>query len=189
MYGQTEASPRMACFNVNTNKSKIKSVGQVVEGGKFNILNAKNSQSKIGEVIFEGKNVFCGYFSGWKDLCSKYIYKKKLKTGDLGYLDKDGFLFITSRKKRIAKIFGLRIDLVDLESHIRKEFKIENACISNDKIIRIHVRLNAKSKKIKNFLNKKFKININHIEIKYIKSFPKNAKMQIDYNKLNNNEY
>ncbi len=188
MYGQTEASPRMSCFLVNNNKKKIQSVGRAVAGGKFTIKKSKNLISSSGEVVFEGKNIFCGYFTKTKDLNLNFKYNKKLYTGDIGYLDKDGYLYITSRKKRIAKIFGLRIDLTDLENHIKKKFNIENGCVSDDKVIKIYINSSNKIEKVKKFVNKKFKISFNHIEIKYIKFFPKNAKMQIDYNKLNNNE-
>ena len=41
-----------------------------------------------------------------------------LETGDLGYLDSDGCLFVTGRRKRIAKVFGLRVSLDELESRL-----------------------------------------------------------------------
>ena len=45
----------------------------------------------------------------------------KLKTGDLGYFDKDGFFYLTSRINKIAKIFGNRIDLGTLEILMSKK--------------------------------------------------------------------
>ena len=69
----------------------------------------ENSKEKIGEIVYYGKNVFWGYSKSYNDLKE---YKKNnyaLKTGDLGYLDKRGLLYITGREKRILKIFGISL--------------------------------------------------------------------------------
>ena len=67
-----------------------------------------------------------GYSKSLKDLKKSDEKKGILKTGDLGYFDKDGF-FITGRKNRIIKIFGNRINLDDVEEKM-KQMKFEIAC-------------------------------------------------------------
>ncbi len=43
-----------------------------------------------------------------------------LRTGDIGYLDEDGYLFLVGRSKRIGKVFGLRINLDEVERMVRE---------------------------------------------------------------------
>ena len=122
MYGQTEASPRISILQPNLLKDNINSVGRVLAGGKITINHKKFNKKKNifeGEIMYEGKNVFMGYSSSYRDL--KYKKKtNKIKTGDIGYL-KNELLYITGRKKRILKIFGIRISLEQLEEELKKK--------------------------------------------------------------------
>ena len=58
-----------------------------------------------GEIICEGKNVFMGYSKNYNDLINPNKENYKLKTGDLGFFDKDGFFYLTSRISKIANIW------------------------------------------------------------------------------------
>jgi len=120
MYGQTEASPRISYLLYPEFKNKIGSIGKVIPGGSLSIKN--------DEIIYKGRNIFGGYSNGFKDLKT---FKKKniLKTGDIGYQDNDGFIFITGRSKRIAKLFGVRLNL-DLIENSLKNKSIKCAIIS-----------------------------------------------------------
>ena len=71
-----------------------------------------------------------------EDLKKRDINKGKLFTGDLAYKDNDDYFYIVGRKNRISKIFGLRIDLDDIEKKLKKSsFKIK--CIPDNKYLRI----------------------------------------------------
>ncbi|WP_430781181.1 AMP-binding protein [Actinoplanes sp. G11-F43] len=109
MYGQTEAGPRMACLPPAATAEKLGSVGVAMPGGAFEI--------EDGEVVYRGPNVMMGYAETAADLARGDDQGGVLRTGDLGRLDDDGFLFITGRLKRIAKVFGVRINLDDVERH------------------------------------------------------------------------
>jgi len=131
MYGQTEASPRMTYLKWKDCLKKIGSIGKAIPNTKIWIENDFNKKinlpNKVGELVFKGKNVFMGYSKNLKDL--KKVSEKKgiLRTGDLGYFDKDGFFFITGRKNRIIKIFGNRLNLDDVEEKM-KQIKFEIVC-------------------------------------------------------------
>jgi len=108
MYGQTEAGPRMTTLPASRALDKPGSVGSALRHGKVSIEN--------GEVVYSGPNVMMGYAENRNDLARGDDMHERLATGDLGYLDDEGFLFITGRKKRIAKIDGMRISLNEVEA-------------------------------------------------------------------------
>lgn len=107
MYGQTEASPRMSCFDATARPDKIGSVGRALDGGRFSLVD--------GEVNYEGSNVMLGYATAAADLALGDTQQGRLATGDLGALDAEDFLTITGRKQRFAKLYGVRIALDVLE--------------------------------------------------------------------------
>lgn len=107
MYGQTEAGPRMSTLPADRLAEKIPSVGVALPGGKFAI--------EDDEVVYHGPNVMMGYAETAADLAKPDELHGVLRTGDLGHLDDEGFLFITGRLKRIGKVFGVRVNLDDIE--------------------------------------------------------------------------
>ncbi|MEU8656881.1 AMP-binding protein [Actinoplanes philippinensis] len=109
MYGQTEAGPRMACLPPSRLADKLGSAGLAMPGGAFTI--------EDGEVVYQGPNVMMGYAETATELARGDDLAGVLHTGDLGHLDDEGFLFITGRRKRMAKVFGVRINLDDVERH------------------------------------------------------------------------
>ncbi|GAA4943196.1 AMP-binding protein [Actinoplanes utahensis] len=109
MYGQTEAAPRMACLPPDRIADKLGSAGLAMPGGAFVI--------EDDEVVYRGPNVMMGYAENAADLARGDDLGGVLHTGDLGRIDDEGFLFITGRIKRMGKVFGVRINLDDVEKH------------------------------------------------------------------------
>jgi acyl-CoA synthetase (AMP-forming)/AMP-acid ligase II len=111
MYGQTEATARIAVLPPDRLTDKPGSVGVAVPGGRLEIQD--------GEIVYHGPNVMMGYAETAVDLARGDDLGGVLRTGDLGRLDAEGFLYITGRLKRIAKIFGVRVNLDDVERLLR----------------------------------------------------------------------
>ena len=177
MYGQTEASPRMSYLKWKNFFLKYGSIGQPLIGCSFRIINEKDQIIKkpniVGELIFYGKNVSLGYSTGLRDLKKGDINKGKLSTGDLAYRDKNRHYYIVGRKNRISKIFGLRISLDDIESHLKKH-KYQIRCTQDNKFLKILIKKSYNLKKIKKIIFNFCNINKEYINISKVKKFTSN---------------
>jgi acyl-CoA synthetase (AMP-forming)/AMP-acid ligase II len=122
MYGQTEATARMAYLPPERLTEKLGSAGIAIPGGSFSIDHgdAADANGSDGEVVYTGPNVMLGYATAHDDLARGDDLGGVLHTGDLGRLDDDGYLFLTGRSARIAKVFGLRLNLDDVERVLRE---------------------------------------------------------------------
>ncbi len=121
MYGQTEASPRMTTMQHADFSRKAGSVGVALAGGRLSIIDEKGAllpADAIGTVVYEGPNVMLGYAMSRADLGKGDEMKGRLETGDLGRLDAEGFLYLTGRTKRFAKIAGYRLGLDEIEQEL-----------------------------------------------------------------------
>jgi len=123
MYGQTEATARIAYVPPERLLDKLGSAGIAIPGGRLRIDtdgSASPAAWSTGEVVYKGPNVMLGYASDPEDLLRGDELHGVLRTGDIGYLDEDGFLFLVGRSKRIAKVFGLRVNLDEVELALRE---------------------------------------------------------------------
>lgn len=112
-YGLTET---VTVCSVNTKDNfKMGSVGKPLGNIEFKILDENNNQlneNEIGEVYISGDTLMNGYLNDEITTNKTLIdinNKKYIKTGDLGYLDNDGFLFLKGRIKRVFKISGINV--------------------------------------------------------------------------------
>jgi acyl-CoA synthetase (AMP-forming)/AMP-acid ligase II len=116
MYGQTEATSRIARLDPADLPEHLGSVGTPMPGGTITIRPAPVHARAVpgeGEVHYRGPGVMLGYATGRADLC-RGAEVDVLDTGDLGYL-RAGHLYLTGRSKRIVKVLGIRTSLDDLE--------------------------------------------------------------------------
>ena len=95
-YGLTETSPVLSAENIKA--IKYGSIGLALEDIEIRIDNP--NEDGIGELVAKGPNVMLGYYDN-EEATKEVLENGWFHTGDLGYIDKDGFIFITGRKKNV----------------------------------------------------------------------------------------
>jgi long-chain acyl-CoA synthetase len=130
-YGLTETSP-IATAN-RPGAHRIGSVGQPIPGVKITLDKSKADDGKQGEIIVYGPNVMVGYHN--RDQENKEVFTDDggFRTGDLGVLDGDGFLYVTGRIKEQYKLEnGKYVAPAPLEEQIKLSPFITNAMVYGD---------------------------------------------------------
>ena len=117
-YGLSEASPAV-CMNT-FKKQKVGSVGTALYGYEMKIVDEEMSEvhrGTIGDIIVKGDNVMQGYLDR-PTATDETIVNGWLLTGDMGYMDDEGFLFIVDRKKDLIISKGINIYPREIEEII-----------------------------------------------------------------------
>ena len=125
-YGLTETSPVIACES-DAFHNKMKSTGYPLFNEEVRIEN--QDKNGIGEIVVKGPNVMLGYYEDEKET-KKVLKNGWFYTGDLGYFDKKGQLYITGRKKDIIVLKnGKKINPEELETVVNQSEYIEESLI------------------------------------------------------------
>lgn len=181
-YGLTEASPVVAAENFKYGKQG--SIGFPLKGVKVKIFD--KNELGIGELAVQGPNVMLGYFDD--EEANKEIFRDGwLLTGDLAYIDKEGFIFITGRKKNVIVLKnGKNVYPEEIETLINKIPLVKESMVfgmpkEDDVIVSVKVQYdeeyvkenypNESQKELEKILWEKIK-EINHTmpTYKYIKN-------------------
>ena len=112
MYGQTEATARMAYLPPDLAAEVPGAVGIPVPGGSFRLDPVPGLEH--GELVYTGPNVMLGYAGSPPDLAAGRTVTE-LRTGDLARLHPAGVYEVVGRRSRFVKIVGLRVDLGQVE--------------------------------------------------------------------------
>lgn len=131
MYGLTESTTRACYVPPDLLQSKKDSCGKPLPGIELMIIGkdgSKKPTGHVGEILLRGPNIMKGYFDDFK-LTSKTLVSGWLKTGDLGHLDEDGFLYLDGRKKDLIKCAGERINPLEIEHVIMEHTGVEEAAV------------------------------------------------------------
>ncbi|SPE61993.1 Long-chain-fatty-acid-CoA ligase [Streptomyces netropsis] len=127
MYGQTEATARMAYLPPGLAAAHPQAIGIPVPGGSFR-LRPLSDQSPhladppgegVGELVYTGPNVMLGYAESPADLRLGRTVRE-LRTGDLARRTDDGLYEVVGRSSRFAKILGLRVDPQRVEAMLER---------------------------------------------------------------------
>jgi long-chain acyl-CoA synthetase len=122
-YGLTESSPVLTACTLHANRTG--SVGRPIPGVEIRIAGT----DAVGEILATGPNIMLGYYQR-PDLTSKVIINGWLYTGDIGYFDQEGFLFITGRSKDIIVTgSGVNVYPEEIETLLNKLPPVKECCV------------------------------------------------------------
>lgn len=132
-YGLSEAAPVVA-FN-RLEKQKPLSVGPPLPDYQIKIVDEELMelpQGEIGEIIVKGDNVMKGYYKN-PEATEQTVVNGWLLTGDLGYIDEEGYLYIVDRKKDLIISKGINIYPREIEEELAKHPAIELVAVVGKK--------------------------------------------------------
>lgn len=185
MYGQTEATARMAYLSPEQVLDKPQSIGQAIPGGQLRLIDelgkAIEQTHAEGELEYTGPNVMLGYTESLEDLAS-FKPSSTLLTGDLAVKDKDGDFYIKGRKKRFVKIFGQRLGLDEIETLLAQRGITCYCCGNDEKLV---IATDADSElDIKKLTSKIINLHPSAIDLYYVESLPINSNGKKDYHAI-----
>ncbi len=148
-YGLTEAAP--VCTLNPIEKIKPGTVGQALTGVELDIHDDQGHclpQGQVGEIWVRGDNIMKGYYRKPEETKAVLSADGWLKTGDVGRLDKDGYLTIVDRKKDLIIVKGLNVYPHDIETVIAQHPHVHEVAVvgklnpeSGEEVIRAYITL------------------------------------------------
>lgn len=120
MYGATEASARLSYLDSKYFKKKMGSIGKPISNVTIRIMDENHKEVEDGdegELVASGPNIMMGY---WKDPQNTAVALDSAgyHTGDIGYRDREGFLYVLRRKDGLLKVGGHRINPMEIEDFL-----------------------------------------------------------------------
>ncbi|GGB99003.1 AMP-dependent synthetase [Marinobacterium zhoushanense] len=184
MYGQTEATARIAWLPPEMALDKPDAIGIAIPGGALALRDAQGTEIKTaeaeGELIYRGPNVMMGYAEGYRELAHG-AELDELATGDLARRDRAGIYRITGRLSRMSKIAGLRIGHDALERALA-HFAPEVAVWGDDR--QIHIGMAGAAPAAEEVQAKAAQlagIGAQHVRVHPLRALPRRANGKIDY--------
>ena len=189
-YGLTETSPVLTI--VPPDQRKHGSVGKPVPGVELRIIDEQGRHlphGEEGEIVARGPNVTKGYHGNREATEQLFTQDGWMKTGDIGVMDTDGFLYIRDRKKDMVIVKGLKVFPAQIE-HIINAFPgvLENAVIgipdgSGNETMKCFVVARPGEELDKPALQRYIKEHLDAYkrprEVEIVKALPKNALQKV----------
>lgn len=202
MYGQTEATARIAYMPPDMAQDKAGAVGIPIPGGSVSLepcdgaaaedispaQSPDNQASDAAptdhhELIYRGPNVCMGYARGPDDLARGDDNHGVLRTGDLAMIDQDGVITITGRLKRMAKIFGTSVNLDHVETILREAGLEGYAIAHNDTLTLAHAG-GVDGLALKQAVLARCAIHPSRVKARMVNTIPRRANDKVDYEAL-----
>ncbi|MER9074215.1 AMP-binding protein [Mesorhizobium sp. M0904] len=186
MYGQTEATARIAFVPPELVGENPDSIGVAIPDGELSLVDENGrtigAADTVGELVYSGPNVTMGYASSRADL-GRGAELTILKTGDLAVRKNCGLYRIVGRRSRLSKIAGLRIGHDALE-HALSVRGINAAVSGDDKSIHAVYTSGHSEDAVRQALLDASGLTALHIRAQSVEALPRLASGKIDYEPL-----
>lgn len=207
MYGQTEATARMAYLHPDKLPEKVGYIGQAIPGGEFKLVNdlaahADNQDSntqatQTGELYYRGGNVSLGLAQN-RQMLEQVEKTEWLATGDLAERDTEGDYKIIGRLKRFIKIVGKRINLDEVEAWLSQSDLARNltehaqilASGDDDKLVLVVTgklaanQVEQIQQPLIQHASELLSVHASYLRVAHIEQSPLTANNKVDYTKL-----
>jgi len=180
MYGQTEATARMAYLPPDLAEQHPGCVGVAIPGGTFRIDPLPDAPAEAaGELVYSGPNVMLGYAEGPADLAEGRVIDE-LRTGDIARLTDAGLVEIVGRRSRFLKLFGLRIDLQQVEDGLASH-GYTACCVGDDQTLQVAVAGQHDEAAVRRLINQTYGLPAHVVEVRTLPELPRLESGKIDY--------
>lgn len=187
MYGQTEAAPRISYLEPSELQERPGSIGKVIPDGNLYIIDSVsrriNRPFEVGQLVYEGENVFIGYSTSRDDLALGRKNNSRLETGDLAYFDDQGFFFLSGRLNREIKLDGFRVNLDEVEFEIHKKI-VDVACVEKNGKIVVCITNFDDASMVELVLAEATRIKSRNVRIQKVDTIPRTSSGKLDYKRL-----
>ena len=177
MYGQTEATARMAYLPPRLAAEHPGAIGVPVPGGAFRIEPVPGLEH--GELVYTGPNVMLGYAETPEDLAAGRTVHE-LRTGDLARLHPAGVYELVGRRSRFVKIVGLRVDLGQVE-RILADLGVQAASAGTDKGLVVAVEGSHDTQLLSKVLAQGIGLPRAALQVHAVEHLPRLATGKVDY--------
>ncbi|MEQ1573687.1 MAG: AMP-binding protein [Vicinamibacterales bacterium] len=187
MYGQTEASPRMAYLPPEAAYENPDTIGIAIPDGELLLVDGDGGRIEqpltTGELVYRGPNVMMGYATNSADL-GKGPELHELRTGDLAERTEAGYFRIVGRMSRFSKLSGFRVSHDDIERQLRLA-GIDAVVTGNDERLVVALAngndVDAASRRVMEVSN----VKPTQMDVLRVPEMPRLSSGKVDYRSLN----
>jgi acyl-CoA synthetase (AMP-forming)/AMP-acid ligase II len=130
-YGMTESSGVIA--TTYPGRARVGSSGQLLPGTQARVIDPLTGEDlprgASGEIWFRGPQAFKGYLNQPEATAAAITPEGWVRTGDLGHIDADGYLYLTDRLKELIKVKGFQVAPAELEALLRTHPQVADAAV------------------------------------------------------------
>ncbi|MGA9715771.1 MAG: AMP-binding protein, partial [Aeromicrobium sp.] len=182
MYGQTEATARMAYVPPELVEDHPSALGVAIPGGALRldpVPEASDLGSDVGELVYSGPNVMMGYAHTAADL-SRGPEVGELRTGDLARIGEGGLYQWMGRRNRIAKLYGMRIDLDDVECALAN-LCVSGRCVSEGERLQVFVQRDRVCEAVRDAVVRHSRLPSHVVDVIDVDDQPRTSTGKVDY--------
>jgi acyl-CoA synthetase (AMP-forming)/AMP-acid ligase II len=131
MYGATEASARLTYLPPPALRDKLGSIGRAIPGVEITVRREDGTAAaagEVGELVARGPNISRGYWNDPEETARRFG-PFGYHTGDLGYADEDGYLFLVGRKHDMIKVGANRVGAREIEDVLHEHPAVDEAAV------------------------------------------------------------